>query len=157
MANVGTGEVGKTLVGTGSGASPSYVDIGTNSGLTNHGVVIAQGNGAFVSSSAGANGQLLIGSNGANPAFAYLSSANGSITSTTGANSLDLSSAVGVVTSITGGPGITVTGTADVPIINSVVYTDQPIQITAASDSGSFMTNAGNIILDLPVRQPRVN
>ena len=51
---------------------------------------------------------------------------------------------------ILGGPGVTVTGSGSTLTVNSVTYTDQPIQVTAASDSGSFMTNAGNIILDLP-------
>lgn len=91
MANVGTGDSGKTLIGTGSGSSPTYASIGTNSGLTSNGVVIAHGSSAFTASSAGANGQVLIGSTGSNPNFAYISSVDGSVTFTYGPNALDLS------------------------------------------------------------------
>lgn len=59
MANVGSAPSGKTLIGAGTGASPTYADIGTNSGLTQRGVVIAEGNGAFQATSAGTSGQLL--------------------------------------------------------------------------------------------------
>lgn len=59
MANVGTGSVGKTLIGTGRGNSPTYVSLGTDSGLTQHGVVIAQGNNAFNATAAGTDGQVL--------------------------------------------------------------------------------------------------
>jgi hypothetical protein len=70
MANVGTGSNGKTLIGAGVGASPTYADIGTNSGLTTHGVVIAQGNGAFQATAEGATGQVLVGNTGSNPTWA---------------------------------------------------------------------------------------
>ncbi len=70
MANVGTAASGKTLVGSGNGVSPTFVSIGTNSGLAAHGVVIAEGNGAFVASGTGLTGQVLT-SNGAasDPSF----------------------------------------------------------------------------------------
>jgi hypothetical protein len=58
MANVGSGASGRTLVGAGNGASPTFVSIGTNSGLTAHGIVIAEGNGAFVASNTGTAGQI---------------------------------------------------------------------------------------------------
>lgn len=38
----------------------------------------------------------------------------------------------GTVTSITGGPGITITGTAAVPIVNSVIFTDTTATINFA-------------------------
>lgn len=53
----------------------------------------------------GTNGQLLIGATAGNPDWAALTSTDGSVTFTTGANSLDLSvdtSAIGAVLSITG-------------------------------------------------------
>ena len=46
MANVGSGSSGNTYIGTGNGKSGTYVPIGTLSGLTDHGVVLAQGEGA---------------------------------------------------------------------------------------------------------------
>jgi len=47
MANVGTGASGKTLIGSGIGSSPTYATIGTNSGLSDNGVVLGGGNDAF--------------------------------------------------------------------------------------------------------------
>lgn len=70
MANVGSGTSGKTLIGAGNGASPTFASIGTNSGLTQHGVVVARGSSAFVAVSPGSTGQVLT-SNGAgsDPSF----------------------------------------------------------------------------------------
>ncbi len=59
MANVGSGTAGKTLIGDGNGKSPKFSDIGTNSGLTDHGVVLSQGNDAFVATGTGTAGQVL--------------------------------------------------------------------------------------------------
>lgn len=85
MASVGSAAAGKTLVGAGIGSSPAFADIGTNSGLTNHGVVIAKGNGAFVATTAGTIGQVLT-SNGAgsDPTFQTVSSSIGTINGDTG-------------------------------------------------------------------------
>ena len=69
MANVGTGLPGKTLIGAGNGASPTYASIGTNSGLTQFGLVVAQNNGAFQALAAGTLGIPLIGKGAANPAY----------------------------------------------------------------------------------------
>ena len=70
MSNVGTGASGKTLIGAGNGKSPTYANIGTNSGLTAHGIVVAEGNSAFAALSPGTAGQVLT-SNGASsdPSF----------------------------------------------------------------------------------------
>ena len=70
MANVGTAAAGKTLIGAGNGSSPTYASIGTNSGLTLHGVVVAENNGAFQATGAGVSGQLLqSGGPAANPDY----------------------------------------------------------------------------------------
>lgn len=58
--------------------------------LTTHGVLLGEGTSAITATSAGTNGQVLIGSTGADPAFATLTSTDSSITYTTGAHSLDL-------------------------------------------------------------------
>jgi len=107
MANVGTAAAGKTLVGAGTGVSPTFVDIGTNSGLTNHAVVLAQGNNAFTNTSAAFNGQVLIGSTGSNPNFATITSTDGSITFSSGANSLNMA-VTSPLTSLVGQDGISV-------------------------------------------------
>lgn len=70
MANVGSGASGKTFIGAGNGASGTFADIGTNSGLTAHGVVVAEGSGAFVATAAGTAGQVLqSGGASADPAY----------------------------------------------------------------------------------------
>jgi hypothetical protein len=70
MANVGSGDIGKTLIGNGNGQGPKYSSIGTNSGLTAHGVVLSQNLGAFQTSPPSTAGQVLT-SNGslANASF----------------------------------------------------------------------------------------
>jgi len=80
MANVGSGPAGKTLIGQGTGAGPKYADIGEDSGLTDHGIVVAQGTDGFVATSPGSSNQVLT-SNGAaaDPSFKDVS-ASGAIT-----------------------------------------------------------------------------
>ncbi len=73
MANVGSGDSGKTLIGNGNGHGPKYASIGTNSGLSLHGVVIAEGNGAFVATSTGSAGQVLTSNGPADPSFQTIS------------------------------------------------------------------------------------
>lgn len=63
---IAVGTTGQTLIGA-TGGDPVFAAIGTNSGLTNHGVVIAQGNGAFVASSAVSTNALLMGTTGSDP------------------------------------------------------------------------------------------
>lgn len=83
-----TGTDGQVLTGN-TGADPSFSAIGTKSGLTAHGVVLAEGASAFVATAAATNGQVLLGSTGADPAFGTLTSTTG-ISFTTGAASLAL-------------------------------------------------------------------
>lgn len=70
MANVGTAPIGRPLISQGNGVSPTFKTIGSDSGLTAHGVVIAEGTSAFVATSPGTSGQVLV-SNGAaaDPSF----------------------------------------------------------------------------------------
>ena len=70
MANVGSGAAGKTLIGAGNGASPTFASIGTNSGLSANGVVIAEGDNAFNAVTVGTTGQILTSNGpGADPSF----------------------------------------------------------------------------------------
>ncbi len=70
MANVGTAAAGKTLIGAGNGSSPTYASIGTNSGLAAHGVVLAEGNSAFVVATPGVSGTILMSTGvGSDPTF----------------------------------------------------------------------------------------
>lgn len=92
MSNVGSGSAGQTLIGDGTGKSPTFKDIGTNSGLTARGVVIAEGSGAFQATAAGTSGQVLqSGGAGSNPSYStatYPSSAgsSGNVITSNGTN-----------------------------------------------------------------------
>jgi len=70
MGSVGNGASGNTLIGKGITSSPTFASIGTDSGLTANGVVIAEGTGPFQATTAGNAGEVLM-SNGAgvNPSF----------------------------------------------------------------------------------------
>lgn len=73
-------------------------------GTTDHAVQIGNASGSLTSIAVGTNGQVIVGATGADPAFATLTSPDGSITFTTGANSLALA--------VTGGTSVgkTITG-----------------------------------------------
>jgi len=59
--------------------------------LTDHGVLVGSGTGAITPLAAATNGQLIIGSTGADPVLATLASADSSVTITNGAGTIDLS------------------------------------------------------------------
>ena len=87
---------GVPLISQGAASNPAYgtaVVAGGGTGattLTSHGVLVGAGTSAVSGLTAGTNGQVLIGSTGANPAFSTLTSSDGSVTFTTGAHTLDL-------------------------------------------------------------------
>lgn len=85
MANVGSGDAGKTLIGNGNGAGPKYASIGTNSGLTAFGFLVAQGNSPFVSISPSATIGIPVISQGAasNPGYGTAVVAGGGTGQTT--------------------------------------------------------------------------
>jgi hypothetical protein len=119
MSNVGSAASGKTLVGAGNGSSPTFVDIGTNSGLTEHGVVVSEGNSAFVSINPGSAGQVLV-SNGAgtDPSFQAVSEA-GAVMTITGNDGFARSPSAGNF-NIVGAGSIT---TGSFPSNNTIVLT----------------------------------
>lgn len=67
MANVGTGAAGKTLIGQGTTNGPTFADIGTQSGLTQYGLIYGGGAGAFGATVAGTPGQLMQSQSAAAP------------------------------------------------------------------------------------------
>ena len=113
---IGPGATGTVLKGN-TGADPSYgqVDLTTdvtgilpvpNGGtglatITDHGVMVGSGAGAVTPLAVGTNGQLLIGSTGADPVWAALTSSGGTITVTGGAGTLNVDTAAAVPTSFT--------------------------------------------------------
>lgn len=75
--------------------STSPVSLGGNTtiavtGTTEHAVQIGNATGSLSSVTVGTDGQVLLGATGADPAFATLTSGDGTITFTVGAHSLDL-------------------------------------------------------------------
>lgn len=105
---LGTGSI--TVVGN-PGTSTLTTQL---TGLTNHSVQVGAGTATLTQLSVGTNGQVLIGATAADPAFATLNSSDGSISFTTGANSLSLQVAGGTTVgkTITGNVGGALSPTA---------------------------------------------
>ncbi len=144
MANVGTAAAGKTLIGAGNGASPTFASIGTNSGLTAHGVLIAEGNGAFSATSVGILGQVLTSNGpGSDPTFQPISAAaTETLTSDSGVATAALNNinVVGLSGSKTSATGSTLT-------IKSPPYADVIAGATLVKNSGNFCSTAGTYTL----------
>lgn len=62
--------------------------------LLDHGVLVGSGTAAITPLAVGSNGQVLVGSTGADPVFATLTSADGTVTFAIGAGTLDLSTSL---------------------------------------------------------------
>jgi hypothetical protein len=132
MANVGSGDSGKTLIGTGNGKGPTYASIGTNSGLTDHGVVVSQGNGAFVATVVGTAGQVLT-SNGAGSDPTYQSvSAAGAITTVTGNTGGAQTPSAGNF-NVLGTGSITIAGTANTETVQLTGLTNHTVLVGAGT------------------------
>lgn len=95
-----------TTAGSGSTITLSLDGPYTPATYTAHGVLIGEGSSSIVATTPGTNGQLLIGSTGADPAFATLTSTGGTITVTGGAHTLNIDLAA-PVTVPNGGTGAT--------------------------------------------------
>lgn len=168
MSNVGRGAEGTVYTGK-SGLPPSFLAIGSRSGLTDNGVIVGGGSGAFTATNAGTNGQVLIASTGNDPAFATLTSSGGTITFTPGSNSLNLEAGGGSIANtyatdsgnavpaagilnVLGGPGVTTSGSGSTITINSTVFTNTTAT-TMAVDNGYFATAAGTYNLPATAAQ----
>ena len=145
MAYVGRGPVGQVYTGK-SGLPPSFLPIGTGSGLTQHGVLVAEGTGAFEATAAGTTGQIFMGNTGANPSFQSGGSVVGQTITGDSGGSLSPTSGnwniVGLSGSKTSGSGSTLT-------VKSPPYADQGGSTTVTLNSGNFAT--ATITLTTPV------
>lgn len=125
------------------------------SDYTDHGVILGQGTATnMVATSAGTDGQVLLGATSADPAFATLTSTGSTITFTPGANSLNLETGSAVSSSfptdsgtaipaagaltIVGTGGITTSGTGSTVTLNG--SGEQVITITALDNTDSPYT-----------------
>lgn len=159
MANVGSGASGKTLIGNGNGQGPKYADIGTNSGLTLHGVVISEGAGAFTATGAGTAGQVLTSAGPlADPSFQPISSSgavitisgNSGVASPSGGN-LNLITANSTVKFV--GSGSTLT--QDFNLSNIALGTSLPsltsgafnVIVGAGSTGAATTSGSGNVLM----------
>jgi hypothetical protein len=93
-------------------------------GTTNNAVQIGNPSGSLTSIGVGTNGQVLIGATGGPPAFATITSSDGSIAFTPGPNSLDMTvmsaaEAVETITGNTGGPITPTLGNINIVTANS--------------------------------------
>lgn len=82
------------FAGSGSTLTGSLIGPYTPATYTAHGVLIGEGTSSIVATTAGTNGQLFLGSTGANPAFGTLTTSTG-LAFTTGAASLAINVANG--------------------------------------------------------------
>ena len=138
MAYVGRGPVGQVYTGK-SGLPPSFLPIGTGSGLTQHGVLVAEGTGAFEATAAGATGQIFMGNTGANPSFQSGGSVVGQTITGDSGGSLSPTSGnwniVGLSGSKTSGSGSTLT-------VKSPPFSQGGSSATSSLNTGEFVTAA---------------
>lgn len=138
------------------GTDVPVTDGGTGtSSLTDHGVLVGSGTGAVTPLSVGTDGQVILGSTGADPVFATLASSGSTIAFTTGAGTLNLETGTAVAISaptdsgtatpssgaltFTGGDNIDTSGAGStVTIAVSSAVCD-----SAATDSGTATPAAG--------------
>ncbi len=131
MANVGSGAAGQTLIGAGNGKSPTYASIGTNSGLTAHGVVVAENLGAFTALNPGNVGFVLTSNGtGSDPSFQSLPSSG--ISTITG-NSGGAQSPTAGNFNILGTGSITVAGTAATETVQLTGLTNHNMLVGAGT------------------------
>jgi hypothetical protein len=106
--NITLAGTGGQIATAGGGSTITFSLTGpyTPSTYTAHGVLLGEGASPIVATAAGTNGQLLIGSTGADPAFSTVTSSGGTITVTGGAHTLNLDLAA-PVTVPNGGTGAT--------------------------------------------------
>jgi hypothetical protein len=142
MANVGTASAGKTLIGKGNTTSPTFADVGTDSGLTNHGILIAQNMGAFVASAAGTAGQIFqSGGAAADPLYS-----TATYPSTTTINQILYSSANNTVAAITAGNfGVLISDATGVPSWLANGTTGQMLTATTGGTPSWTTPTAGTV------------
>lgn len=142
MAYVGKGQPGQVLTANVTTGLSKWLAIGSQSGLTSHGVVISEGTGAFVATSPGSNGQILQ-SKGAAADPAYTTA---TYPATTTINDILYSSSTNVVGQITAGnDGVLISSNTGVPSWLANGTTGQVLTATTGSPP-SWANAAGGSI-----------
>lgn len=143
-----------TTIGSGSNATVELT------GLTNHSVLVGAGTTTITKLTVGTNGQVLIGATGADPAFATLTSSDGSVAFSVGANTLDLTVAAGndVVKTVTGNTGgalpptagnINIVGSGSITVAGAV--STETVQLTGLTDHAVLVGAGTDTITKLAV------
>jgi len=145
MSNTGRAAEGKVYTAKGSLLPPSFQDIGTNSGLTNNGVLVANGNSPFTATAAGVSGQVLMGNTGADPSF---QSGGSTFATTYVANSGSAVPSSGIL-NVTGTGSITVAGSGSTLTPQLTGLTANTILLGAGTATINPLANSttGNILL----------
>lgn len=102
--------------------------------LTDHGVLVGSGTDPVTALAVGTNGQVILGSTGADPAFGTLTSSNSSITFTPGAGSLGLAVTQATTTQL-GGAETATDAEAIAKASASVVVTPSNLAALGSSDT----------------------
>src|SRR3990167_4545175 len=153
MSNVGKGSLGKTYIGQGTG-SPHFAEIGTDSGLTDNGVLVAHGTSPFTATPAGTTGQVLMGNTGSNPTFQNggavvgqtITGGSGGALSPTAGNWNILGSATGTGTSPVSTAGAASTLTVNVQTSQALAGADATKIGLSNFDSSSFAVAATGFV-----------
>lgn len=127
-----------TTTGSGSTITTSLIGPYTPTTYTAHGVLLGEGSSSIVATAVGTNGQVLIGSTGADPAFATVTSTGGTLTITGGAHSLNLEVADPVSLPVTVAQG----GTGDTSLTAHGVLIGEgtsPVAVTAVGTTGQVL------------------
>jgi len=124
--------IGSTTPAAAEFTTVTIADI--NADYTDHGVLLGQGTDTnLVATAAGTNGQVLVGSTGADPAFATISSANSSIASILGAGTLSLDV----------DPSYLQVDTVTIATGDVLTLATTPVELVAAPAAGSFIQFVG--------------
>lgn len=142
--------IGSAYIYRVGGTDVAVTDGGTGvSSITNHGIMVGQGTSAITTKTL-TNGQLLIGSTGADPVAANLTSTGSTITITNGAGSINLETAAAVATSYvtSSGTAIPSAGVLNVTQGSNMLTTGSGNTVTVAlvsspSVSGSVTAGSG--------------
>lgn len=125
------------ILGSGSLTTAGAVSTLTASltGLTNHSVLVGAGTDTITKLALGTNGQVLIGSTGADPAFSTITSTGGTISFTSGAHTLNMEAGASVPTIFTGTTGTATPALNNLNILGASTAAGSTPVVTAASGS----------------------
>ena len=133
--NLTVSGAGSTLTATLTGLTPHSVQVGALDGES------------LTQTPVGTDGQVLIGANGADPLFAALTSVGGTITFTTGANSLNLDTSGSVMLQIDGDTGSAFPAAGIINVTAAAAGTTATFQAAGNNVDLHFADSVNNVLL----------